>query len=403
MSVATYITSLESSRNTIRNKLIELGMATSSDKLEKLADTIEGIVNQGAVSITVMEGDTYTIPKGYHNGNGTVSGIKGGGDYTLQAKTATPTKKQQNITPDNGFYGLSGVTVAAIPEAYQDVTSVTAGAEDVLTGKVFVTKDGVVTAGEMLNHGAANKTLDAVTVTYSIPKGYHNGSGVVKLVLETKSVTPTKATQEITPSNGKVLSKVTVDPIPDAYQDVTGVTATADKVLTGSKFVDAEGNSVDGTMADNSKLSITPLSVERKTFAVPKGYYNGETTISVAGGGTAYATPSKDRQVIEGSYVDNGAGNLVDHAFLGMVIVEPIPEKYQDVSGVDAGTFDVLEGKKYVNKNGTLITGTMPNNGGVTGSIDGLCTNEYIIPEGYHNGVGKISLTNDIENALKAI
>ena len=179
MSVATYITSLESSRNTIRNKLIELGMATSSDKLEKLADTIEGIVNQGAVSITVMEGDTYTIPRGYHNGNGTVSGVKGGGNYTLQAKTATPTKKQQNITPDNGFYGLSGVTVAAIPEAYQDVTSVTAGAEDVLTGKVFVTKDGVVTAGEMLNHGAANKTLDAVTVTYTIPKGYHNGSGVV--------------------------------------------------------------------------------------------------------------------------------------------------------------------------------------------------------------------------------
>ena len=41
MSVATYISSIESSRNTIRNKLIELGMAASSDKLDKLAQAIE--------------------------------------------------------------------------------------------------------------------------------------------------------------------------------------------------------------------------------------------------------------------------------------------------------------------------------------------------------------------------
>ena len=57
---------------TIYNKLIELGMAASSDKLDKLATAIEGIINQGAVNITVQEGDTYTIPAGYHNGSGTV-------------------------------------------------------------------------------------------------------------------------------------------------------------------------------------------------------------------------------------------------------------------------------------------------------------------------------------------
>lgn len=35
MSVATYIASIETSRNTIRNKLVELGIAQSSDKLDK--------------------------------------------------------------------------------------------------------------------------------------------------------------------------------------------------------------------------------------------------------------------------------------------------------------------------------------------------------------------------------
>ena len=281
MSVATYISSIETSRNVIRNKLVELGMAASSDKLDKLATAIEGIVNQGAVNITVQEGDTYTIPAGYHNGNGTVSGAAGGGNYTLQAKTATPTKKQQNITPDSGFYGLSGVTVAAIPEAYQDTSSVTATAADVLTGKVFVTAAGVVTPGEMINNGAVDKTLDVTTITYTIPKGYHSGSGKVKIVLETKNVTPTKSAQEVTPTAGKVLSKVTVEAIPDKYQDVSGVTATATNVLDGSFFVDSTGAKVEGTMPDKGAVSGSIDGLTTTSYTVPAGYHNGSGTVSL--------------------------------------------------------------------------------------------------------------------------
>lgn len=281
MSVATYISSIETSRNTIRNKLIELGMAASSDKLDKLATAIEGIVNQGAVSITVQEGDTYTIPAGYHNGSGTVSGVTGGGNYTLQAKTATPTKKQQNIAPDSGFYGLSGVTIAAIPEAYQDVSSVTAGAGDVLTGKVFVTADGTVTPGEMLNNGAVDKTLDVTSITYTVPKGYHSGAGKVKIVLETKTVTPTKAAQEITPTAGKVLSKVTVEAIPDKYQDVSGVTTTAANVLDGTYFVDKTGKVVEGTMPDKGAVNATIDGLTTTSYTIPAGKHSGSGKVSL--------------------------------------------------------------------------------------------------------------------------
>ena len=281
MSVATYISSIETSRNVIRNKLVELGMAASSDKLDKLATAIEGIVNQGAVNITVQEGDTYTIPAGYHNGNGTVSGVTGGGNYTLQAKTATPTKKQQNITPDSGFYGLSGVTVAAIPEAYQDTSSVTATAADVLTGKVFVTAAGVVTPGEMINNGAVDKTLDVTTITYTIPKGYHSGSGKVKIVLETKTVTPTKSAQDITPTAGKVLSNVTVEAIPDKYQDVSGVTATAEHVLDGSFFVDSTGAKVEGTMPDKGAVTATIDGLTTTSYTIPAGKHNGSGKVTL--------------------------------------------------------------------------------------------------------------------------
>lgn len=179
MSIATEITRITTARNTIRAKLVELGKAQTTDDLDTLATAVEGIENQGAVSATVQEGDTYTIPKGYHNGSGTVSGVAGGGNYNLQSKTVTPTKLQQNVTPDSGYYGLSDVTVAAIPEIYQDVSTVTAEGADVLTGKVFVNSSGQATTGTMPNNGTLAQTIDGLTVTsVTIPAGYCSGGTV---------------------------------------------------------------------------------------------------------------------------------------------------------------------------------------------------------------------------------
>ena len=179
MSIATELTRITGDRNTIRAKLVELGLAQSSDGLDVLANRVESIENQGAVSATVPVGDTYTIPKGYHNGSGTVSAVEGPNNYNLQSKTVTPTKLQQNVTPDNGYYGLSDVTVAAIPESYQDVSAVTAEAGDVLTGKVFVDAEGVTKTGTMPNNGTLDKTIDGLTATsVDIPAGYTSGGTV---------------------------------------------------------------------------------------------------------------------------------------------------------------------------------------------------------------------------------
>lgn len=277
MSIVTEISRIEADRNTIRAKLVELGMANSTDKLDVLAASIENLINRGAVSVSVKEGETYTIPAGYHNGSGTVYGVAGGGSYNLQSKVATPTKKQQNVTPDAGYYGLSAVTINAIPDAYQDVSSVTAASGDILTGKVIVLSDGTVTTGTMPDNGAAGKTLDATTITYTIPKGYHSGTGEVTIVLETKTVTPTKSTQKITPAAGKVLSEVTVNPIPDAYQDVTPVTAGAGDVMTGKKIVNADGDVVDGTIPNNGAIAETMDGLTITSVAIHAGYTSGGT------------------------------------------------------------------------------------------------------------------------------
>lgn len=298
MSISTEITRIQTARNTLRTKAIALGIGTSSDKLDDLADEFDAIVNQGAVTATVQEGDSYTIPAGYHNGSGTVSGVAGGGNYQLQSKgPITPTKSLQSISPDQGYYGLSAVSIGAIPDAYQDVQSVTATASHVLANDVFVASDGTVTTGTMPNNGAVSKTLDATTnnQSYSVPAGYHNGSGTVSITLEEKSATPSTSSQNITPTSGKVLSKVTVAAIPAKYGDTTGDDGVAANVLYGKKV----------------------------------------HTIS--------------------------SGSAVQ------------------------------------------ITGTMANNGTVTGSIDGLTTTSYTIAAGYHSGSGTVTLTNDIETALAAI
>ena len=103
MSIATELAKLQTARNKIRTKLVALGLVTAAAKLDDCATAVDGISNQGAVSATVQEGDTYTIPAGYHNGSGTVSGVAGGGNYKLQSKTVAPTKAQQAITPDSGI------------------------------------------------------------------------------------------------------------------------------------------------------------------------------------------------------------------------------------------------------------------------------------------------------------
>ena len=279
MSTQTEVTRLQTARNKIRTWLVGLGLATSTDKLDALADKAAAIKNQGAVDAQVKEGESYTIPAGYHNGSGTVKGVSGGGNYNLQTKSVTPTKEQQSVAPDQGYYGLSAVTVGAIPENYQDVSATTAAPGDVLANKVFIDADGVTQAGTMPDNGAVSKVLDATTGNqeYTVPAGKHSGAGKVSVVLETKSATPAEAEQDITPTKGKVLGKVTVGAIPAKYKDVSGVTAGAADVLDGKFIVLADGSKVEGTMANNGAISKTIDGLTQTSAAIPAGYTSGGT------------------------------------------------------------------------------------------------------------------------------
>lgn len=63
-----------------------------------------------------------------------------------------------------------------------------------------------------------------------------------------------------------------------------------------------------------------------------------------------------------------------------------------DSSDATASVSEILNTKTAYAR-GTKLTGTMPNNGGVTGTIS-TKAGEYTVPQGYHDGSGKVSIAS---------
>ena len=273
---ADEILRLETARNTLRTKAVNLGISTNTALLDELAAAYNAIVNNGTVDAEVREGETYTIKRGWHNG-GTVKGVAGGGNYSLQAKgPIVPTKQQQSITSDEGYYGLSSVLLGAIPDNYNDTSSVNVAAAEVLANKIFVTAEGAVTAGTMPNIGKVTKTLDASTTSYTIAKGFHNGEGKVSVTLETKTVTPTETQQTINATSGKLISSFVVERIPTEYIVTTDATALAAQILAGATAY-VNGVKVEGTMPDNGDVTESMDGLTVTSIVIPAGFTTGGT------------------------------------------------------------------------------------------------------------------------------
>lgn len=66
---------------------------------------------------------------------------------------------------------------------------------------------------------------------------------------------------------------------------------------------------------------------------------------------------------------------------------------YDSNTSNDTATASEILATKTAHARGTALTGTMPNNGAVSGTISTVA-GEYTVPQGYHDGSGKVSISS---------
>lgn len=109
-------------------------------------------------------------------------------------------------------------------------------------------------------------------------------------------------------------------------------------------------------------------------MAVSKVVYGGQTLIDLT------ADTVKPDKVLKG-YTTHGADGEV---ITGTCTFDA---NTQDATATET---EILTGKTAYNK-GVKITGKMPNNGAVSGKIS-TKTGSYTVPQGYHDGSGKVQI-----------
>lgn len=291
MSISTQLQRINEAKAKLKAKAIALGIISEEEdiKIDGVADRYDAIVKNVSSAKTLEPNANVEIAAGYYASDFTVTSVVPGDYLGDSVPKYDSGDKDIELSPEK--------TVAPIEEGY------------------YVGGGNSVRA--LLNE-------DDVTF---LPEGE-------------KEVNPSRQKQIITGStiDGKAafLTKVTVNAIPSELQDVSGVTATSATVLEGSKFVDADGNLLDGQMPSIEGYHHV-LTLRDPSFSIPTGYHDGAGIVEVATSEST-VTPSETQQVAKSE----------EGYFLSQVTVEAIPNNYigSGINRVDdiQDNYNIIEG-----------------------------------------------------------
>lgn len=184
-----------------------------------------------------------------------LAGKAAGGDIEIQTdkEAVTPSNVAQTVWPDSGYDALAKVTVKAIPSPYFDTSEVTAGADDVVTGKKIVSASGATINGNNpYEKAATDETVedqaDLIAQIQTALQGKTAGGGATP-TLQEKTVTPSETAQTVTPDSGyDGLSKVSVSAISKTYVGSSVTRKSAQTYTPGtSNQIIASGQYLSGT------------------------------------------------------------------------------------------------------------------------------------------------------------
>ena len=142
--------------------------------------------NNGSTGGTIStQGGIYTIPAGYTSG-GTVTASLPLGSTTASNISGS---SFEEMTGDYGFrasvqiqpgYYASATTVSKDFSSILPAPETEGTAAQVLAGYDLYNHDGQLISGTMTNNLIGTITLDQTTTSYTIPAGYHDGTGKVQ-------------------------------------------------------------------------------------------------------------------------------------------------------------------------------------------------------------------------------
>lgn len=251
--------------------------ATVNDILAGTTAWVNGVkitgkmTNNGAINRILNAGESYTIPKGYHDGNGVISstalgsqteatateedivdgqtawvnGVKITGNIPVIASSNIKLNAGESCTIPKGYHDGNGI-VEATDLASQ--TQATATEEDIADGQTAWV-NGVKITGSVVKI-AAQEIILPLNGTYNIPAGIHNGRGSVTQNIDTQdalTITPAFQDQTISVKNKYMIGDILV----------TGINALNynDFDSSSENIIDTE-ITVDYSSATNNRLEI---------------------------------------------------------------------------------------------------------------------------------------------------
>lgn len=301
--------------NAIQTETKSVAPTTSTQKVIPTSGKYLTEVSVGAIQTetkSVTSNGTYNPTNGKYFSSVTVN--VPAETFNTQKKTVTPTESTQTISPDNGYDGLSTVTVNPISSTYVGSAVPTKGATTITPNANSQTaiSSGTYATGDITVSAVPTETKNiTANGTYIPSNGKYFSSVNVSVAGDTfdtqeKSVTPTESEQIVTPDTGyDGLSSVTISAVPSTYvgSGVTRKSATvytpteSEQVITAGQYLDGDqtisaisSTYVGSAIPTQGTKTITPSTSVQ--IAVSSGIYvTGDVKVSAMPTG-ALSTPT---------------------------------------------------------------------------------------------------------------
>lgn len=368
--------------------------ASASDILSGKSAFLNGaqldgtMTNNGATGGTIStNGGTYTIPSGYTSGGTVTASIP-----STALTNSIITSCVMNPTQQSGDEDTARVTVE-VPAGMHSAVTLTKDFEDLLPGLDVGAADGQILdgyqayddagnqlTGTMPNNGAVSSTISTQGGTYTIPAGYHNGSGVITASLTTTSRTAGAGSVTLTKGAGSVsVTGTNITITESASQPSSGYYITAQgsgtvsgkgkgTVSTGTGYI-TSGSTTSNESASSSETSNTATkyyTIAGSSVTSGQNLPSGGSASGTAGYGT-YA------KVSAGYYPSDryiGSGVSAGSATTPATTVSPSISSVSFAYNSTNGNFDVT-GSGSTTKSVTPTVSAGYVSSGTAGTITG--------------------------------